>query len=736
MQRVVLAAVMTLAAWCAAADNGAYVFVSTSGNDAWSGRVSEPNADKSDGPAATLARARDLLRAAGPGMRGVYVRGGNYFLREPLALTKEDSGTPEHVVAWQAFPGETVRLSGGAAVAGFTPHSGNILKADVSALNVPEGKGRQFFFNGERQTLARWPNKGEGEVPGGKWAFIAGSVDAEKSRSFHYAGDRPGQWKNLKDVEVSIWPNYNWWQTIAPVAAIDAAVRKVTLGGDLSYTIEPGRRYYFQNVFEELDAPGEWYLDAASHTLYFWPPAAVEGVEAVLPVAEGIVRMDGAAHIAWLGFTMETVTGDAVAINNCDGCLVGSGVIRNAGGYGAVVKGGTGCKVAGCDITGTGRGGIVLDGGDRKTLTPGRHVADNNHIWRVAELWQTYETGVNIGGVGNHVSNNLIHDLPHIGVLLTGNDHTIECNEIHHVCLQGSDNGAFYMGRDWTQRGVKVQFNRIHDVYGFGFVGAAEGEPGKYVYASPHQSWGVYLDDCTSGVTVLGNLFYRVPLCGVMIGGGRDNVVDNNVFVDCVPALHIDDRWDAYCWDLMKERLDAMNPSQPPYSERWPELLKMGDDPRKPANNQFVRNVVAYARDDYRGLSTTKPGSAEAVVYNLSPFDPESTVFSSNIIFHPTLPKIFCRSYKKDDGAVIEWMAWKDRGFDKDSELADPRFMNAAADDYTMKQNSPAFKMKDLKAVPEWRMGLYNDEFRASWPPPKQEIKDESAHREWTVAPE
>ena len=736
MQRVVLAAALMLAACGALAEDGVFVFVSPSGNDAWSGRTADPNADTTDGPVATLARARDLLRAAGTAARGVYVRGGSYFLREPLVLGAEDSGAPDRTVVWQAFPGETVRLSGGAVVTGFAPHSGSVLKADVSALNVPRGGERQLFFNGERQTVARWPNRGEGELPGGGWAFVAGSVDAEKSRSFHYAGDRPAQWKNLKEVEISIWPNYNWWQTLAPVAAIDPADKKVTLAADLPYTIEPGRRYFFQNVFEELDAPGEWYLDDASRTLYFWPPKAVEGAETVLPVAEGIVRMEGASHIAWMGFTMEAVAGDAVVMKDCGACLVARGVIRGGGGYGVVVRGGKGCRVAGCDITGTGRGGIVLDGGDRKTLAPGAHVAENNHIWRVAEIWQTYETGVNISGVSNRVANNLIHDLPHIGILLTGNDHTIECNEIHHVCLQGSDNGAFYMGRDWTQRGVKVQFNKIHDVYGFGFVGAAEGQPGKYVYAAPHQAWGVYLDDCTSGVTVLGNLFYRVPLCGVMIGGGRDNRVDNNVFVDCIPALHIDDRWDGYCWDVMRQRLEAMNPAQPPYSKRYPELLTMGDDPRKPANNQFVRNVVAYTRDDYRGLSSTKPGSAEAAVYNLSPFDPESTVFSSNVIFHSSDPKVYCRSYKKDDGAVIDWTAWTGRGFDKDSDLTDPRFMNPAADDYTLKQDSPAFKKKDLKAIPEWRMGLYNDEFRASWPPPRQKTKDDSAHREWVVAAE
>lgn len=709
--------------------------VSTAGNDAWSGTLAEPNADGSDGPFANLVRARDALRAAGLEHGGtVYVRGGVYHLTDPLLLGPEDSGRRDLPVVWQAWPGETVRLVGGKPVSGFTPHEGKILKADVSGLKLPKQTVRQLFFNSQRQIPARWPNKGGDDMPGGQWAFVAASVgDAQNSR-FVVGTDRPAAWKSLEGAEVSIWPNYNWWQTIAPVKGFDPAAKTVELAADLPYTIEPGRRFFFQNVLEELDAPGEWWLDEAENTLYFWPPAPIGDGEVVLPATENLVRMEGAAHLAWMGFTMEATLGDAVTVANGDAVLVARCVIRNTGAYGVSILDGTGCRVAGCDIYATGRGGVVLRGGDRKTLTPAGHVAENNHIHHFGDIFQTYETAVNISGVGNRIAHNLIHDAPHIGILLNGNDHIIEYNDIHHVCLEGSDNGAFYMGRDWTQRGNIIRFNKIHDVYGFGLAGPAAGEDGIFRYESPHQAWGVYLDDCSSGTLVQANIFFRVPLCGVMIGGGRDNVVDNNIFVDCVPALHIDDRWDAYCWDLMQERLEAMNYAEPPYSTRYPELLKMGDDPRKPANNAFTHNVVAYTRDDYRGLSTAKPGSGSAVAYNLSPFDPESTEINRNILFHPAPPKVQARSYKKDDGETLEWADWQKKGFDKDSKLADPMFFQPDKDQYLLRQGSPAFEM-GIKDIPDYRIGLYNDEFRASWPPPPQDRRELGEHREWAVTP-
>ena len=485
----------------------------------------------------------------------VYLRAGAYHLDTPLCFGPEDSGTPEGPVVWQAYHNEAVGFSGSRVLTSFETVSEGLVQCPWEGPEPVDA----LYFDGERQIPARWPNRTQDVFPGGEWAFTGANTTGDDPQSFVFNNPRPKTWASWEGVQISIWPNYNWWQTIVPVAAYDAETGMVSLAEALPYTIQPGRRFFFQHVREELDAPGEWYYDAAEKKILFRPTAPLEGMHACVPVLENAIVFENARHINFIGFHIRATRGDAVVLNNAQECLFAKNTIENTGGFGVVVRGGKKVRVVGNDICHTGAGGIILSGGDRPSLTPARHQAVNNHIHHFGEILQTYQTAVNVSGVGNLVSHNLIHDAPHIGILLGGNDHLIEFNEIHHVCMEGSDNGGFYMGRDWTQRGNVIQYNKFHDIYGFGVVKREADGQTVYQYERPHQAWGIYLDDCSSGTKIHGNIFYRVPLCGVMIGGGRDNAVYNNVFVDCIPALHIDDRWDSYCWDVMQERLEAMN---------------------------------------------------------------------------------------------------------------------------------------------------------------------------------
>lgn len=705
-------------------------YVAPTGNDAWSGTLAEANEDGTDGPFATVQRAVEATKDAGGG--AIFLREGVYELSTPIRFGPEHAGTEESPLILQRYKRERVRLLGGPRLGEFKPYSGSILQCRLEKLQHAPGQ-HQLFVNGARMPLARWPNVSTDPagIPGGEWTFIAGAVDAARSQKFLYSGEVPGQWKHIDGLQVSIWPNYNWWQTIVKVTAIDPATGTVTLEKALPYTIEPGRRLIYQNLLELLDAPGEWFLDQSANTLYLWPPDDAKDPEVVLPALSHLIELEDTAHVNLIGLVLEASVDDAVIVKNSVACLVAACRIYNVGGYGVSVNGGEKVRVLGNDIAHTGRGGISLSGGDRPTLTRGNHEAGNNHIRNFSEIWQTYNPGISINGVGHHVHHNLIHDAPHAGILLTGNDHLIEFNDIHHVCMEGGDNGAFYMGRDWTQRGNILRHNAFHDVYGFGLVSARDG---KAVYAAPHQAWGVYLDDCSSGTQVIGNLFYRVPLCGVMIGGGRDNLVKNNVFYECIPALHIDARWDEYPWEIMRERYDAMNASQPPYSERYPELADLGDDPRKPANNQFLRNVIYYSYDDFAGLTSTAERKGAAVVYNLDQFDPESTVINENVIDHGGFPVRIHWSVYKDpkSGRILDWQQWKEQGYDIDSRLADANFVAPKRDDFRLRPNSAAF-LNNFEQIPTHQIGLYRDEFRATWPVERDTRREGVAHREWTV---
>jgi hypothetical protein len=107
-----------------------------------------------------------------------------------------------------------------------------------------------------------------------------------------------------------------------------------------------------------------------------------------------------------------------------------------------------------------------------------------------------------------------------------GNHHLIEFNHVRHVNLETADTGAIYTGgRDWLgARGSIIRHNWFHDMLGFGF------EKGKWV--SPHFAWGVYLDDNTGGVTVYGNIVARAVRGLIHLHNGRDNTVENNIFIN------------------------------------------------------------------------------------------------------------------------------------------------------------------------------------------------------------
>jgi hypothetical protein len=249
--------------------------------------------------------------------------------------------------------------------------------------------------------------------------------------------------------------------------------------------------------------------------------------------------------------------------------------------------------VAGCHIESTGDGGVFLDGGDRPTLTPGGHVVEDCRIHGIGRINRMYQPAVQLVGVGHTCRHNHLHDMPHMAVQFAGNDHVIECNDIERVCTESNDAGAIYSGRDWTWRGTVIRYNRFRDIQGFEGRGCV----------------GVYLDDMLCGTHVHGNLFWRVTRA-TMIGGGRDCLFENNVYVDCEPCVHLDARamnWAAYHVDTtMKERLDAMPVDSALWRERYPELARIWEDePAAPKGNLVRRNVCQRGafdgvRDDAR----------------------------------------------------------------------------------------------------------------------------------------
>lgn len=596
-------------------------FVSLSGSDANPGTEQQPFA--------SLERARDAIRATraqSPAKRQhpatVWLAAGDYVRDSSFLLSKEDSGTADAPVVYRAQAGASVRLLGGrrltrtapvtdAAILKRLPPAArpHVLQADLRSHGVTDfgalssrGFSRptqpahlELFCNGQPMTVAQWPNAGEFTTITGfpkpmkdEW----GSETGELSGGFKYLSERPRGWAPSDDIWVHGYWSWDWANSVEHVRRLDPVNGVVETDDPFGlYSFRAGQRFYFLNVLEELDAPGEYYVDAKRGLLYFWPPAGTAGAELLASVVTApLISLDEVSHVEFRDLTLEAGRGMGIRVKGGEHVRVSGCAVRNFGTWGIEVDGGLNHTVAGCDIRGTGDGGISITGGDRKTLSPCGHTVSNNHIEHYARWTRCYVAGINASGVGLTLSHNLIHDAPHNAILFWGNDITIEFNEIYRVCLETGDAGAIYTGRNYTFRGNVIRHNFIHHMGGVGMG-----------------SMGIYMDDNISGTRITGNIFQEATRA-VMLGGGRDFLVDNNVFVDCRPALYTDGRgidpnpvWQNMVYTTMKQSYAAMNPLAPPYSARYPELASLqkyftADAPKTgvpPENNHLERNICS-----------------------------------------------------------------------------------------------------------------------------------------------
>jgi hypothetical protein len=693
-------------------------YVSKSGNDSWSGTLPAPNADKSNGPFATLERARDEIRRvrprAGTTPVFVWVRSGIYSFARTFTLGPEDSGTQDAPVSFRAYAHEKPVLTGNKRISGFKPYKGQVLQADVESQGLGSIYFRQLFFHGKRQQLARYPNFDPKDPFYGGWAYVNGDLrnpsvplPGDSKRTLRIKPQDLRAWAHPGDGEVFIFPRYNWFNNILSIVSVDPSKRTLVLGSDATYEIRAGDRYYVRNLFEELDAPGEWFLDQRTRTLYFWPPAPSQNpkkVTAYAPALFNIIEINKASNIVLRGFVIEGAEGDAIVVRDSTNCLIAGNIIRNVGGsadsrLSAVdVQGGGNNGVVGNDIYEVGGSAVALSGGDRKTLAPGGNYADNNHIHHTGILYKQ-GVGISLDGVGNRASHNLIHDTPRFGIMIRGNDHVIELNHIHHVDLETSDNGAIYtIGRDWlTPRGTVIRYNYIHDSVGYGY------DPVQGKWVSPYFSRGIYLDDNAAGVDIYGNIVARAMYSLIILHNARDNRVENNIFIDGQLQQVELIGWERGS-DFIRELLPAMKKNYEEYSRllAWKKYRGFpGNPPKKAvpmADNQFFHNIFFYQGPDSK-------------LYDYSNLPYGDFISDRNLIYHFDRPVLFT----SPPGSPRQWEAWQKLGFDLHSVIADPLFVDAASGDYRLSPGSPAYKL-GFQPIPIEKIGPYQDALRATWP--------------------
>jgi hypothetical protein len=654
------------------------VFVSPVGDDATDGAEASP--------VASLTRARDLVReqrqAGVEGAIAVNILPGEYVVTEPVSFTSEDSGTPGAPVVYRANGPGRVVLYGGRRIEGFErvtdpaileslPEEarGEVFQSDLRAQGIedygelrargfghpPSPPTLELFVDGKPMHLARWPN----DAFVGIASLVApGSTKEGTPSILEYLDDRHERWTQAKDPWLFGYFRYLWADATISISRIDTDARTLTFDEAYGYSrsgmdTRQGIRYYAFNLLEEMDRPGEWYLDRETGVLYLYPPADlnVATVEiGVLPTP--MVTMDGVTDVRFEGLRFDLGRDHGLILRDCSRCLVLGCTIGRMAGNGITIRGGRENGLLGCDVHTIGRRAIEVFGGDRATLTPGGHFVENCRIHDFGRIDRTYTPAVHLEGVGNRVAHNLMYNCPSSVMRIEGNDHIIEFNEVHSAVLESDDQGAMELYANPTYRGVVFRYNRFTNC---GLAGSG---------AMAHGQASIRLDDAISGMLIYGNVFIRSAnghFGGVQMNSGRDNIMDNNLFIDCARGVSGGWNLNNAVWRWIAEERQPQNfYTTDLYLERYPKIATMMDTP---GMNHVWRNVF------YR-----------------------------------------CGPYVTGNRANLDTI---ENGVFED---ADPGFVDASAGDYRLQPDAELLNTVGFRPIPMDEIGLYEDVYRASWP--------------------
>jgi parallel beta-helix repeat protein len=681
------------------------LYVSPAGDDRWSGMMADPLPRGDDGPFATLAAARDAIRAlraspvCQPAPITVRIRGGMYYLPETLRLGKDDGGTRDAPVTYESFPGETPILSGGIPVVGWLPWRDGILRAEMPGSRGGKWRSRQLFLEGQRLSRARWPKADPADPLYGGWAYIEGPAHVGSLETFVYRpGTFPHRWAKPTEVEVVYWPECGQWCSMVPIREIDEVRRTIRLqhagwqfdvpGWYQQVFLRPDNRFRVENGLEDLTEPGEWCFDSEDGVLYLKPPeAGLDGRHVVATVLDSLVDIRGASWITLRGLTFTETTdgdnihregvegagamyprtgwrycGEAVHLRNANHCLIEDCRFDSVGGNGVYLEGDCARDgIRGNEFAGVGANGVCLMG--TRTEHPVFNEVTDNYIHHGGAI-NKYTAGVFAGrSDGNVISHNRFEHLPHHAVNLSNNPwgrNFVEYNDIRWVDEEISDSAAINCWmEDPPERGTErcghvIRFNRIADVYG---CEVADGRAGR---SRSFPTSGIYLDNYTSNCVVYGNIVVRCSHAGIVVHAGKNNLIENNIVVDCLEGVRLQDFVSGMpYWKLMTGYMTG---------------------------NHVLRNILANTH----GSCT----AGEPAIYVLFTWTERMLGrCDDNVLWLGSGVAVRLMDLADPASGAPTFAAWRALGFDEHSVVSDPLFADAGADDFRLRPNSPALAL-------------------------------------------
>lgn len=538
-------------------DGKQIVYVSPDGSDS--------NPGTKERPLKTLDGAKNkvaqLMLTSKNGIDVVF-RQGEYRFSSTAEFDEANSGTAENPIVYKAYDNEKVEFKGSVEIdasKGKRVTDQNILSRmyesvwnkvvcfDLTELGIKSAMIRQAanvdtswpLNNGEMNgvyvddtsmTLSQWPN---GEATYVRWENAVGPHTIE------YTDNAPNRWGKAKDFWLGGYPTFDYYYVRSGVTEVNTAEKTISIYSNTSshtFSSFQARRWKAFNLLEEIDFPGEYYIDPESMMLYIYPPYSLENARMEIAwLNTPLISITNASNITFEGITFSQTRGNAISMMYVDNIDIIGCTFENIQGYGVYARGQNNARTDkdywqvqdidvsyNCDIkesifNNIGSSAIYMSGGNVDTLKKSNNVIADNMIYR-ANYLAKYMMAIQLFGCGTTIVNNNISKCPGIGIRFYGNDHTIMYNEIHDVIQEADDSGAIYTGRNSIQRGTEIAYNYLHDLKSteklpFGF-----------------QS-GIYWDDNHTGINAHHNIIKnsRVDLAS---NGSVDCNFSENISVD------------------------------------------------------------------------------------------------------------------------------------------------------------------------------------------------------------
>ena len=530
------------------------------------------------------------------------VMDGEYALTKTLEL----KGMNDRAVEIEAAPGALPVIRGDRKIVKFRTlkdkavagrlapgMAGKVLEADLKTAGVKDlGNACQrenlvdLYWRGERQRLARYPN--DGFLQSGKALGRTAMDDISyKEGIFEYLEDRVSAWATEKDAWIFGYFRWDWSDQYQKIEAINIEGKTVTLGGTPhNYGYKSGFRYYGLNLLCELDSPGEFYIDREKGKLYWYPPEGYSKGDEVMVSCFGedyMIDIEGCSGITVRGLSFAGGRNNAIKVSESRNIGLEEIGIYRFGGDAVTVSDSRNVKVDGCRFSTLGHSGIKMYGGDRKTLEPAEYSVTNTVIRDFSLFKHTYEPAVYFKGCGLTIAHCDFSGSTSSAMRIDGSETLIEYNHFHDLVKESDDQGGLDMFYNYGYRGVVIRYNLWEGILGGSLHGAA----------------GVRFDDMISGQVVYGNVFRNVGAIhfgAVQIHGGKDNIVENNVFYNCRAGVSFSP-WPQESWDnqidgetVRSQLYEDIDIDGRLYQDRYPEL-KAGI--RDNVNRNIIKNNLA-----------------------------------------------------------------------------------------------------------------------------------------------